>query len=113
AFLGAHLRPGVEVVMDAIRLEPRMLRAEVAVTGEGRFDGQSLRGKAPSGVLRLAEVHRVPAVVLCGSAEVTVEGVLVASLADRFGPEEAMEHTRPRLVELAEEVARSFPASAG
>src|SRR5207302_10598028 len=52
AFLGAHLRPGGDVVMDAVRLRARLERADVAVTGEGAFDQQSLHGKVPAGVLR-------------------------------------------------------------
>src|SRR3989442_1230032 len=54
AFLGARLRPGVEVVMEAVHLRERLERTDLVVTGEGRFDEQSLHGKAPAGVLRAA-----------------------------------------------------------
>ena len=66
AFLGARLRPGVDVVMEAVRLHERMEKADLVVTGEGMFDEQSLHGKAPAGVLRAAEELRIPAIVLCG-----------------------------------------------
>jgi glycerate kinase len=106
AFLGAKLRPGVDVVMDAIRLEDRVRLADLVITGEGRFDQQSLHGKVPSGVLRLARENRRPAIVLCGQQEVEVEGVPVASLAARFGLDEALHRSGPLLTELAAEVAQ-------
>lgn len=113
AFLGARLRRGVDVVMEALRLEERMEGVDLVVTGEGTFDRQSLAGKAPAGVLRLAHSNRVPAVVLCGRKEIAVEGVVVASLAERFGGEEAMRRTAPRLVDLAAETAAALQARMG
>jgi len=107
AFLGARLRPGVQVVMDAVHLRERMEGADLVVTGEGRFDEQSLRGKAPSGVLQAAREMRVPAVVLCGEAAVDPAGVRVLSLVERFGKEDAFEHPRESLEKLAEELGRA------
>jgi len=105
AFLGAHLRPGVDVVMQAVRLRERVEKADLVVTGEGTFDEQSLHGKAPAGVLRVAEEFRLPAVVLCGQKHVDPSGAQVFALADRFGLESAMERTRMLLEDLAAEVA--------
>lgn len=106
AFLGAKLRRGIDVVMDAVRLAQRIERSDLVVTGEGSFDEQSLHGKVPAGVLGSAEEHRVPAVVLCGVATVAPPGVRVFSLAERFGPDRAVAEARPALAELAEDVAR-------
>lgn len=105
AFVGARLRSGVEVVMEAVGLRRRLGSADVVVTGEGAFDAQSARGKVPAGVLAAARELGVAAVVLCGRAELAPEGVLVASLVDRFGPERAIGEPRERLTELAAEVA--------
>jgi glycerate kinase len=110
AFLGARLRPGAEVVMEAVGLEGRLRRADLVVTGEGTFDEQSLRGKAPGAVLTLAQTHGVPAVVLCGRQDREMSGVVVASLADRFGPAQATARAATLLVELAEEVALRRPS---
>jgi glycerate 2-kinase len=108
AFLGAKLRPGVEIVMEAVGLRERLEGADVIVTGEGTFDGQSLRGKTAAGVLRAAEELRVPALVLCGRQETDAPSVPVYSLAGRFGPAEAMERSGPLLQELAAEAAAEF-----
>ena len=105
AFLGARLRPGVDVVMEAVGLPRRMERADLVVTGEGMFDEQSLHGKAPAGVLRVAEEFRVPAVVLCGQKRADLGSARVVALADRYGLEPAMERTGMLLQDLAAEVA--------
>jgi glycerate 2-kinase len=105
AFLGARLRPGVDVVMEAVRLHGRMEKADLVVTGEGMFDEQSLHGKAPAGVLRAAEELRIPAIVLCGQKRAEPPGARAFSLADRFGLEPSMERTQTLLEDLAAEVA--------
>jgi glycerate kinase len=111
AFLGARLRPGVEVVMEAVRLRERMESVDMAVTGEGAFDAQSRRGKAPAGVLRAAAEAGVPAVVLAGRVEVAPPPPARAySLADRFGIQDSMRRTRRLLEDLAAEVAASVRA---
>lgn len=113
SFLGARVRPGVDVVMEAVRLEERMEDADVVVTGEGKLDRQSLSGKVAAGVLRLARMNRVPSVVLCGRSEIELEGVVVASLSDRYGVEEAMRRTGPLLADLAAETAASLREGVG
>jgi glycerate kinase len=42
---GAHLRPGADFVLDALDFDSRLARADAVVSGEGRFDAQSLEGK--------------------------------------------------------------------
>ncbi|WP_434776513.1 glycerate kinase [Pseudomonas oryzihabitans] len=67
AFLGATFRPGIEVVADLVGLKEALTGADLALTGEGRLDGQTLRGKTPAGVLRLAQRQGVPVVAVAGS----------------------------------------------
>jgi glycerate kinase len=105
AFLGAKLRPGVDVVTEAVGLREMLARAGHVVTGEGKLDEQSLRGKTVAGIMLLAREALVPVTVLCGRAEVELGGVVVASLVGRFGQERALRDTRRALEELAEEVA--------
>lgn len=105
AFLGARLRPGVEVVMDAVRFTERVAAADLVITGEGSLDAQSLHGKVPAGVMAVAREAGVPAAILCGRASVTPEGVEVRSLVERFGEERALGDARLALEELAAELA--------
>ena len=105
AFLGARLRPGVEVVMEAVHLRERLEGVDLVVTGEGRFDEQSLHGKGPAGVIRAAAEMRVPALVLCGEATVSQPGIRVTSLVGRFGMEQALQRADRSLEQLAAELA--------
>jgi glycerate kinase len=65
--MGAHFRPGVEVVAELAGLDALVQGADLVITGEGRFDAQTLRGKTPMGVARVAKRHGVPVVVLAGT----------------------------------------------
>lgn len=67
AFLGAQFRAGVEVVAELVGLDAAVCGADLVITGEGRFDAQTLRGKTPFGVARIARRHKVPVIVLAGT----------------------------------------------
>ncbi|MDQ0654324.1 glycerate kinase [Pseudomonas cedrina] len=67
AFLGAQFRAGVEVVAELVGLEQAVRGADLVITGEGRFDAQTLRGKTPFGVARIAQQHGVPVIVIAGT----------------------------------------------
>ncbi|WOE77103.1 glycerate kinase [Pseudomonas protegens] len=67
AFLGAQFRPGVEVVAELVGLEQAVRGADLVITGEGRFDAQTLRGKTPFGVARIAQEQGVPVIVIAGT----------------------------------------------
>jgi glycerate kinase len=110
AFLGAHLRPGVEVVMDAVGLRGRLERAGLVIAGEGKLDAQSMHGKTIAGVLRAAEEASVPGAIVCGVAEVWPPGITVRSLVERFGEDAALNETRRSLETLAEELAADAEA---
>ncbi|MGV8908277.1 MAG: glycerate kinase [Propionicimonas sp.] len=64
--LGARLRPGVEVVAEAVGLERAVEGADLVLTGEGSLDAQTAAGKAPAGVLAVARRHRVPVFAFAG-----------------------------------------------
>ncbi|MCK4271984.1 glycerate kinase [bacterium] len=67
AFLGAQLKSGVEIVIEASRLEEKLAGAQLVITGEGKLDGQTAFGKAPLGVAGLAKKHGIPVVALAGA----------------------------------------------
>ncbi|MBM3859941.1 MAG: glycerate kinase [Verrucomicrobia bacterium] len=71
AFLNARLVPGIETVMRASRLAEELADADWVITGEGRFDAQSLRGKVVSGVTSLAQRTGTKVAVIAGSVELT------------------------------------------
>ncbi len=67
AFLDAQFRAGVEVVAELVGLDAAVRGADLVITGEGRFDAQTLRGKTPFGVARIARHHQVPVIVIAGT----------------------------------------------
>lgn len=62
-----RLRPGVDIVLDAVGLAEKLHDADWVVTGEGRMDGQSVRGKTPLGVAKTAKRFGKPVIALVGS----------------------------------------------
>ncbi len=66
AFLGATLYPGIELVLDALKIENLLPECDLLITGEGSLDSQTLHGKAPAGVARRAALYSVPVIALAG-----------------------------------------------
>jgi glycerate kinase len=67
AYLNASFRAGVEVVAELTGLAQALAGADLVITGEGRFDAQTLRGKTPFGVARIAQRAGVPVIVIAGT----------------------------------------------
>lgn len=68
SFCGAKVRPGFDVVAEAVGLESKIKDADVVVTGEGSLDRQTLEGKTPAGVARLARKLGKPVFAIVGRA---------------------------------------------
>ena len=66
AFTGAALQSGIDTMLDAVRFETAASHADLIFTGEGRFDGQSLHGKAVTGIARRAKKMGIPVVAVVG-----------------------------------------------
>jgi glycerate kinase len=73
SFCQAELREGFEVVADAIQLEEKIRKADIVITGEGRLDAQTLSGKAPAGVARLARRCGKRCYAIVGQTEESAE----------------------------------------
>ncbi|MAG66012.1 MAG: glycerate kinase [Pseudomonadales bacterium] len=113
AVLRAAFRPGVELVAELSGLAAAVEGADLVITGEGRLDGQSLHGKTPVGVARIARAAGVPVIALAGSLgegyqRLYAEGIGAAfSLAP--GPlslEQAMQQAADQLSARAADLAR-------
>ncbi|ATA18959.1 glycerate kinase [Gibbsiella quercinecans] len=65
--LQAQLRPGIEIVIETLRLEDAVRDADLVITGEGRLDSQSIHGKTPIGVARVAKRYGLPVIGIAGS----------------------------------------------
>lgn len=67
ALVGARLRPGAAIVMEAVGLDAAVADADLVITGEGRIDGQTIHGKTPVGVATVAKRHGKPVIAIAGS----------------------------------------------
>jgi glycerate kinase len=109
SFCGATLRPGFDLVAEMLGLDAAIQRADVVVTGEGNLDDQTLEGKAPAGVARLARKvgKRVYAIVGCAAENPAVLEVFdgVSALATgSITREEAMLRPKELLRERGREL---------
>jgi len=64
AFLDAELRPGIEIIVEIVKLEQAIKDADLVITGEGKIDSQTIYGKAPIGVARIAKKYNVPVIAV-------------------------------------------------
>lgn len=115
AFLRATLRPGIDMVMEAVRLEEAVCEADLVITGEGQVDAQTAQGKTPCGVAELAKRHHVPVIVLAGSIGSGIEWLYARGVTAVFsivnGPmplAEAMSRAPELLESVAEQVMRIY-----
>lgn len=119
AFLDAQFRPGVEVVAELVGLEQAVEGADLVITGEGRFDTQTLRGKTPFGVARIAQRLGVPVVVIAGTLGDGYEQMyghgVDAAFALTAGPmtlDQACSEAPRLLCERARDIARLWERAA-
>ncbi len=74
--LGAALKSGIDAVLDAVHFEQKLEGVSLAVTGEGRIDGQSVRfGKVPVGVAKRCATKGIPTVAIVGGIGDGAEGL--------------------------------------
>ena len=66
-FLKAEFRSGVEVIAELNQLAAKIQGADWVITGEGKFDEQTLNGKTPFGVAKIAQAANIPVIVIAGT----------------------------------------------
>ena len=70
-FLKGKLIPGVELILDTLKISDDLKDADLLITGEGSIDNQTLQGKAPAGVAKLAKKlnPKIKVVAIGGSVQ--------------------------------------------
>jgi glycerate kinase len=113
--LGGRLRPGSEVVTDAVGLEAHMHGADLVITGEGRIDAQTAFGKTPIGVARVALRLGIPVIGIGGclspdAGEVHSHGIqaVFSTVRRACSVEEALQNARFNLRHTARNVAAAL-----
>ena len=116
-FLNGTLESGIKIVLEETRLSDYIKDADIVVTGEGRLDGQTVMGKAPIGVAKIAKQFDKPVLAFsgCVTKDATAcnrEGIdaffpvlrNVVSLEDAMNPANA----RQNMADTAEQVFRTI-----
>ncbi|MFI8610498.1 glycerate kinase [Pseudomonas sp. NPDC077649] len=118
ALLKASFRPGIELVAELSGLAEAVLGADLVITGEGRMDAQTLHGKTPVGVARVARAAGVPVIALAGSLGEGYQALYQAGIEAAFslapGPislEQAMRGAAAELEARAVDIARLWRLS--
>ncbi len=117
AFLGAHLRKGIDLIFDLVGLPEKIAGADLVLTGEGQIDFQTVFGKAPGGVGVAAKARGVPCFAIAGSIGENLGDLHAIGINAVFslcaGPttlEASMEHGRENLTRVTEQAVRAFLA---
>jgi glycerate kinase len=117
AYLNAVFKPGVEVVAEYAGLDEHIQKADLVITGEGRLDAQTLRGKTIAGIAALTQKHQVPLIALAGSLHEdfakVYDGGITAAFSLPGGPmslKDTMQQTRPLLMQRSRDIVAVFLA---
>ena len=118
SFLNARLESGVDIVLQETKLEEAIMKADIVITGEGRLDAQTVMGKAPIGVARLAKKHGKRVIAFSGCVTPDARVCNDAGI-DAFFPvlrtlctlDEALANAKQNIADTAEQVFRALAAT--
>ncbi len=114
SFCGATIRPGFEVVAEAVGLESKMKDADLVITGEGSLDRQTLEGKTPAGVAQLARKLGKPVFAIVGRASEDPElREIFDGVYQNVRPGMSQQENMKRAAELLRENARELADTIG
>lgn len=80
AFLNAEMKSGIDLIMDIANIEEAIQSADLVITGEGKIDDQTMFGKVPIGVAKIAKKYRLPVIVFTGANHVTSSAIYEAGI---------------------------------
>ena len=112
AFVGGRLRPGAEMVLEALHLDERLNGVDLVLTGEGRIDGQTARfGKGPAVLAKHAHAAGIPVIGIGGAIDDEDElrpifDGLECTVTGPMTLEQALADARPLLVRATERALR-------
>ncbi|MFB1070046.1 glycerate kinase [Vibrio diabolicus] len=111
----ARLQPGIEIVLETVKLAQHVADADIVFTGEGRIDHQTAHGKTPMGVAQVAKQCNLPVIALAGCVGDNYQAVyecgidaVFACVPRAMSLPEAMKEADVNVANLAENVARMW-----
>lgn len=117
-YANAVLKPGIEIVLDTVELESKLMGANLVITGEGKIDDQTVHGKTPVGVSKLAKQFNLPVIAIAGCTGNNFQAVyehgidaVYTCLPRPMSLQEAFDEAATNLANVAENVARTYQIS--
>jgi glycerate kinase len=122
SFLSGKPYSGIDLILGELRIEDTIRNADLVITGEGRLDDQTVMGKAPIGIARIAKKYNLPVIAFSGCVT-SKTGVCNSSGIDAYFPivkgactlEHAMavENAYPNMADTAEQAFRLLKMAKG
>lgn len=113
AFLGAKLKSGGELIIELSHLKERMKGADLVISGEGRIDEQTMYGKTPIGVARVARKENIPVILIGGEIRGDVSGLyeegvsaLMSSIEQVSSLSQVLKNSKSSLIKASERAMR-------
>lgn len=104
AFIKADLKRGIDLILDYLEFERQLADCNLVITGEGKIDLQTLRGKAPLGVAQVAKRLGIPVISIVGIIDKEIETAdfsafdVIVPIADRPMPQKLSMKLAPALI---------------
>ena len=107
------MRPGVDICFELTGFHRALEQADLVITGEGKFDTQTLQGKGPAGVAVAAVARNLPVIAVCGISDLSPEQARAAGFTAVYSVvgdtaatlEESMGNPSPYVRVLGEKIA--------
>jgi len=111
AFLDAELKPGIEIMIEIVKLEQAIKDADLVITGEGKIDSQTIYGKAPIGVAKIAKKYNIPVIAMAaivGDDADIVYKYGINTLIKIVEPPMSLAEPKPKKVQLIKKCIKQF-----
>lgn len=113
AFTNASLKPGIELVLSAVGFSQHMTGTDLVITGEGRIDNQTIHGKTPVGVAKIAKQFSIPVIGVAGCLGNNHQAVydhgidaVFAAIPGAMTLEQAFKGAAKNVTNIAENIAK-------
>ncbi len=84
SILNAQLRPGIEMIMEYTDFETHLKDSDLVITGEGKIDSQTTRGKVPIGIAKIASGYKIPVIAIVGCIDDHIDGIYKNGITATF-----------------------------
>ena len=115
AYFNAPLKPGIDIVLDLVKLRGKLQNTDLVLTAEGQMDNQTAYGKAPAGVAKCAKEKNIPCIAIAGGVKEDIDELYKIGINAVFSLcpapitlEDAIQNGAGYLSRISEQIARAF-----